>query len=272
MTNATQGLETETLATAIHEFQVANSGLQTYALVYGVAYPQLYSELLRWLGHDTANQRLPLIFDAHSEDRRDQYGPYLVRFASAAATPSSLLMKLARCCVDDFRGVSFLFSQLLVGDLVVGLRERLDVKCEDRSEWQMKFFDTRSLSVLDSAFSIEQHREYFCLVKEWWYVDRYGERQKITGESATADSYHGPLQLDEKQTAAFVDAGLPDNVLYTLSQRDDDSLADFDARTRYRICEASTAGASEDERNSIFLLAERVRTALLTKQGKPEKA
>jgi hypothetical protein len=174
--------------------------------------------------------------------------------------------------VDDFRGVSFLFSPLSAGDLVAGLRERLDVKCEDRSEWQMKFFDTRSLAVLDSALSIEQHSAYFSAVKEWWYVDRYGELRKITGASATADSYCGPLQLDEKQTAAFVDAGVPDNVLYTLSRREDDSLADFDARTRYRICEASVSEASKDERNSIFLLAERVRAALLLEQGKSEKA
>jgi len=263
MTTSTPEIETETLAATIHEFQIANPSLQTCALVYGVAYPQMYSELLRWLGHDTASQRLPLIFDAHSEDSRDQYGPYLVRFAPVASKPSSLLMKLARCCVDDFRGISFLFSSLLVDDLVAGLRERLDVKREDRSEWQMKFFDTRSLAVLDSALSVEQRRAYFGVVKEWWYLDRCGDRRKIIGESATTDSYSGPLRLDEKQATAFEDAGVPDSVLYSLSVTDGKLFATFDARTRYKICAEEIAKASADELNDAVLVANRVRRALI---------
>ncbi|WP_158939151.1 DUF4123 domain-containing protein [Burkholderia sp. S171] len=270
MTNTKLELESEALALAIHEFQVATPGLQTCALIYGVAYPQLYRELRQWLGHDTADQRLSLIFDAHSEDRRDQYGPYLVRIAPGASKPASLLTKLARCCVDDFRGVSFLFSQFPLGDLVTGLRERLDVTCADRSEWQMKFFDTRSLAVLDRTLSVEQRCAYLCLVNEWWYIDRYGSLQRIVGDNATADSYRAPLDLDEQQAVAFIDAGLADSVLYSLGMTDDDLLAAFDARTRYRICEESLAGASGDERNSALLLADRVREALLSAQERSE--
>jgi hypothetical protein len=216
-----------------------------------------------------SNQRLSLIFDAHSEDRRDQYGPYLVRIAPRAAKPSWLLTRLASYYVDDFRGVSFLFSPLQFGDLVAGLRERLDVACEDRSEWQMKFFDTRSLTVLDRALSIEQRSAYFCMVKEWWYLDRYGEQQKIAGENTTTDSYRGPLRLDEQQVGAFIEAGLSDSVLHSLSLTDEDLLAAFDARTRYKICEESLAEATEDERNSALLLADRVRDALIHAQEMP---
>jgi hypothetical protein len=272
MTNTSLELESETLAAAIHEFQVATPRLQTCALVYGVAYPQLYRELRQWLGQDMADQRLSLIFDAHSEDRREQYGPYVVRIAPGASKPASLLTRLARCCVDDFRGVSFLFSQFPFGDLVAGLRERLDVTCDDSSEWQMKFFDTRSLAVLDHTLSVEQRRAYFCLVNEWWYIDRYGAQQRIAGDNTMADSYRGPLDLDEQQAVAFIDAGLADSVLYSLSLTDDDLLAVFDARTRYRICEESLAEASEDERNSALLLADRVREALLSAQEISEKA
>jgi hypothetical protein len=272
MTNTTIELEAEALAVAIHEFQAATPGLQTCALVYGVAYPQLYRELRQWLGHDTADQRLLLIFDAHSEDRREQYGPYLVRIAPGASKPASLLTRLSRCCVDDFRGVSFLFSHLPFGDLVAGLRERLDVTCDDRSEWQMKFFDTRSLAVLDRALSVKQRRTYLCLMKEWWYIDRYGSLRRIAGDNATTDSHRGPLELDEQQAVAFIDAGLADSVLHSLSLTDDDLLPIFDARTRYRICEESLSEASEDERNSAVLLADRVRAALLSAQEISEKA
>jgi hypothetical protein len=84
--------------------------------------------------------------------------------------------------------------------------------------------DTRSLPVLDVALSVEQRRAYFGVVKEWWYLDRYGERRKITGDSAIADSYSGPLQLDEKQAAVFDAASLPDAVLHSLSLRDRESF------------------------------------------------
>jgi hypothetical protein len=220
MNNSTPELDTETLAAAIRAFEVANPGLRTFVLVYGVAYPQLYRELQRWFGLEMAHYRLSLMFDAHCQESGGQYGPFLVRIAPGAPKPSGLLTRLARHCVDDFRAVSFLFSSLPFADLAARLRERLDVKGEDRSEWQMHFFDTRSLPVLDSALSVEQRREYFCVVKEWWYLDRYGQQQKVIGESATADSYSGPLRLDDKQAAAFDAAAVPDSVLYSLSLTD----------------------------------------------------
>ncbi|MEX3693405.1 DUF4123 domain-containing protein [Paraburkholderia sp. BR14263] len=255
-------LETESLIEAIREFQASNPGLQTCALVYGVAYPKLYRELQQWLGQNVGNQRLSLIFDAPSDDRRNQYGPYLVHISGTTAQPSSLLTRLAQCCADDFRAVSFLFSQLEFNDLVAGLKERLNVICDDRSEWQMKFFDTRSLPVLDCVLSSEQHRSYFCLAKEWWHIDRYGALKNIGCTDATVDQYRGPLQLDDSQTTAFLDAGLPDSILHILQLTDDDLVAAFDARTRYRICEESIANASQDELNSTMLLADRVRSDL----------
>ncbi|MET3449117.1 DUF4123 domain-containing protein [Ralstonia sp. 1138] len=263
MSHPNSPITPELLVTAVHEFQLANPSLQVCALVYGVAYPQLFGELRQWFGGETANARLALLFDASSEDGADQYGPYLVRLAPGAAQPTKLMTQLARCCVDDFRGVSFLFTPLDFEALVAGLRARLDVVCEDRSEWQMKFFDTRSLAVLDRTLSTEQRTTYFEVVKTWWYVDRHGNLQKIDGLGLSADTYCGPLQLTEQQTTAFVDAGLPDAVLHVLSQTDDDLLAAFDARTRYLIAEASIARAMPDERNSMPLLADRVRAALL---------
>jgi len=266
MRNSTPEFDTETLAARIHEFDGAHPGLQTYALVYGTTYPQLYRELRRWYGSEAAHHRLSLIFDAHHQDSGDQYGPYLVRIAPGAPKPSTLLTRLVRSCVDDFRGVSFLFSSLSLNDLAVGLRERLDAECEDRSEWQMAFFDTRSLPVFDSALSIEQRRAYFCVIKEWWYLDRYGEQQKVAGENALLDSYRGPLELDEQQAAAFDEAALPDFVLHSLGLSDGELLANFDAHTRYRVCEASVMAASDEERNSALLLVDRVRVALLIEQ------
>ncbi|AJY10163.1 DUF4123 domain-containing protein [Burkholderia dolosa] len=272
MNTPTFELQTESLIETIREFQVSNPGVQTSALVYGVAYPELYRELRQWLGQDVSSQRLSLIFDASSEDHCNQYGPYVVRISATTAQPSSLLTRLAQCCVDDYRAVSFLFSQLAFDDIVAGLRERLDVICDDRSEWQMKFFDTRSLSVLDRALSSEQHEQYFGLAKEWWHIDRYGALNKIRCTDTAVDQYRGPLQLNEAQTAAFVEACLPDSILHVLQLTDDDLVAAFDARTRYRICEESIANAPDDERNSAVLLADRVRSDLLNALDPEEKA
>jgi hypothetical protein len=57
-------------------------------------------------------------------------------------------------------------------------------------------------------------------------------------------------------------------VLHSLSFSDGDLLANFDARTRYRICEAAVRTASDSERNNSLLLADRVREAFLTEQEK----
>ncbi|MDR5805697.1 DUF4123 domain-containing protein [Caballeronia sp. LZ001] len=271
MTPNNPELEAQALSTAIHEFQQANQDIQTYALVYGVAFPPLYRELRQWLGQDISNQRLSLIFDAQSEDGRSQYGPYLVRIARGAEKPSKLLTRLAHACVDDYRGVSFLFSRLPTDDLICGLSERLDALCEDGSEWQMKFFDTRSLAVLDRALSAEQRRAYLGLAKQWWYLDRYGETQKLILADETEDSYCGPLRLSEQQTEVFVDASLPDSVLHSLQLSDDDLLAEFDAQTRYRVCEGIVAQATTEELLSHMLLTNRVGSALLAAHKQEEQ-
>jgi len=262
MNNSTPELDTEKLAAAIHAFEVGNPGLKTFALVYGVAYPQLYRELQHRFGREMAHYRLSLIFNAHCQDSGGQYGPYLVRIAPGAPKPSGLLIRLARHCVDDFRVVSFLFSSLPFDDLATGLRERIDVKCDDRSEWRMHFFDTRSLPVLDSALSVEQRSAYFGVVKEWWYLDRYGVQQSITGENAAVDSYSGPLKLDEQQANAFDEAAIPDSILHSLSLTDGKLVATFDAHTRYRICKETIDKASADELDSAVSLVNRVRKAL----------
>jgi hypothetical protein len=127
----------------------------------------------------------------------------------------------------------------------------------------MKYFDTRSLAVLDRALSAEQRRTYFGIARQWWYVDRYGETQELIFADEAEDSYRGPLRLSEQQASVFIDAGLPDSVLYLLQLSDDDLLAEFDARTRYRICEEAISEASPEELNSSMSLTNRVRSALL---------
>lgn len=255
-------MNAETLAQAVHDFQCTNPDLLACALVYGVGYPALHSELRQWFGPEGAHSRLTVIFDARPEEGNDQYGPFLVRLAQGASHPSKLIGKLAECCTTDFRSISFLFSCLDFDQLAHGLRGRLDVLCEDRSEWQMKFFDARSLVVLDRVLSDEQRQAFFGITKEWWYLDRTHQLQRIQGDSVGADLYQRPLCLSEQQAKAFIDASLTDSVLYTLSLTDSDLLAEVDARARYQICERSIAEATEEEKDSALLLADRVRSAL----------
>lgn len=256
-------MKNETLAQAIHEFQRANSELLACAVVYGVGHPGLYSEFRQWFGPELAPSRLKLIFDAQPESGSEQYGPFLVCFATGTMQPSKLLAKLAEHCVIDPRSISFLFSALEFEPLANALRERLDVVCEDRSEWQMKYFDTRSLGVLERSLSDDQRLRFFCIAKEWWYLDRACQLQKIRGGGVQEDSYRRPLLLSEQQAKAFIDAGLPDSVLYTLTRTDSDLLAGFDAGTRYEICDRVLAEATDNERDRILLLADRVRAALM---------
>lgn len=263
-------MNAETLAREIHAFQRAHSNLFVYALVYGVGHPQLFSELKQWFGPVSSDSRLALIFDARPEEGNAQYGPFLIRLSQAKEQPSKLLGRLAACCTDDFRSVSFLFSASTFEQLARGLRERLDVVCEDRSEWQMKFFDTRSLCVLDAVLDDAQKTAFFGIVNEWWYLDRYGEIGTIRGAASADDVYRGPLRLTEKQACAVIDAGLADSVLYSLSRTDADLLAELDSNSIYEICEQSVADASLEERESTLLLADRVRVALLGVLDKSE--
>jgi hypothetical protein len=256
-------MNADTLAHAVHDFQCANSELLACALVYGVAHPALYPEFIQWFGADCTDYRLALIFDARPQEGNLQYGPFLVRLAKGASQPSKLLSKLAEYCATDFHGISFLFSSLDFEQLAQALRERLDVQCEDRSEWQMKFFDTRSLPVLDQVLLDEQRASFFGITKEWWYTDRAGELRRIHGEGVTSDNYQGPLRLSEQQAKIFIDASLPDSVLYALSHTDSDLLTEFDRQTRYEICERSLMETNNDERDSMLLLTERVRAALM---------
>jgi hypothetical protein len=261
-------MNSETLAQTVHEFQHANPDLLTCALVYGVGHPALHAELNQWFGSEMAASRLALIFDARPETGNDQYGPFLVRLTQGATQqPSKLLGRLSECCVLDFRSVSFLFSPLDFEQLADAMRERLDVVCEDHSEWQLKYFDSRSLGVLDKTLSDEQRTRFFGITREWWHLERNLELKRIHGVCEGTDLYRAPLRLSEQQAGAFIDAALPDAVLYTLNLTDSDLLAEFDAGTRYEICERSLLEASQEERNSMVLLADRVRAAMMGALG-----
>jgi hypothetical protein len=260
-------MKSEMLAEALHEYQRENSRLLACALVYGVGHPALYSEFSQWLGPELSATRLGLIFDARTEGSSDQYGPFLIHFTLGVAQPSKLLARLAECCVSDPRSISFLFSSIEFGQLVHALRDRLDVMCEDHSEWQMKFFDTRSLGVLQTSLADDQKSSFFCIAKEWWYLDRANELQRIQGGGVSNDHYLGPLWLSEQQAKDFIDGGLPDSVLYTLHSTDSDLLGEFDARTRYEICRRTLATATAEERDRTTLLADRVRAALFLALG-----
>ncbi|MEX3952512.1 DUF4123 domain-containing protein [Paraburkholderia sp. EG287B] len=257
----------ELLSNAVHEFQRANSELLACALVYGVGQPALYAELTQWFGPEVADSRLALIFDARRETGNDQYGPFLVRLSQGTEHPSRSLERLAECCLGDFRSVSFLFSSLEFEPLADALRERLDVVFEDHSEWHLKYFDTRSLDVLDRALSDEQRTPFFAMTREWWFLDRNLQLRRVEGSSGEVDRYRAPLSLSEQQAKAFIDASLPDSVLYTLRLTDSDLLDEFDSATRYRICERSLVDASENEKNSTLLLANRVRASLTRAMG-----
>ena len=244
----------------IDRYQTERPDLHSYALIYGVAFPRAYRELQPGAGGSAA-QSPSLIFGAVGDDKREQYGPFLLNLAQPL--PPATRLMIAQRCYSDPRGVSFLFSRQTLPALTLALQARLEVKCEDRTQWQMKFFDSRTLPVLDRVLTVDQQRDYLGIIAQWWYLDREGALQKISGTDAPTDDYHGPLALTEAQTTTFIDAGLADSVLYTLGQTDDDLLAVFDPRTRYRIVAGSLEGATEAERNSALLLADRGRCALL---------
>jgi hypothetical protein len=255
------------LARELFDGQTVYRRCSLYALIYGVAFPALYGLLLERAS--VMADEIELLFEALGDEPHSQYGPFVMRVASDRP---DLLRICTERCEDDPRGISFLFSPFSLKALAASLRLRLDVQCEDGTEWQMKLFDTRVLPVLKMALTPEQYRSYLGVVDAWWYVDRDRELKKLAGEYSGRDDYTGPLTLSEAQTTVFIDAGLVDAILYSLSQTDDDLLAKFDVRERYQVVANAIAGATEQERDSALLLADRARCALLLALEEKDKA
>ncbi|WP_169708644.1 DUF4123 domain-containing protein [Trinickia terrae] len=259
----------EHLRESILRYRLEHSDRHAYALVYGVAYPSLFANVLEQIKPQAASQ-LALIFDASGETQHEQYGPFLVELT--ADRDALLTQTLLTHCVADPRGMSFIFSRHEIDGLAEGLRERLPLQCEDGTTWQLKFFDSRTLPILASALTAEQQRSFFRISREWWFLDRERALQRLTGNDESRDDYRAPLRLSEQQAAAFIDAAVPDSVLYILERTDDDLTSAFEPHIRYRIVEAAVASASDEERNSTTLLADRARLELLAKLNERDQA
>ncbi|CAE6792311.1 DUF4123 domain-containing protein [Paraburkholderia nemoris] len=250
----------ELLCDEIRLLHSTHEDLSIYVLIYGVAYPLLYEQLAEQLkGQDFV--RMVQIFDARGDDPLEQYGPFL--FHIPKDTDGDLLRLLTSLCTSDPRGMSFLLSRLSILTLKTCLQSRLAVRCEDGTEWQLKYFDSRTLPVLTRALTTLQFEQFFSIVLEWWFLDREGELRSLAGTDDASDSYKPPLLLSELQATVFTDAAIPDSILHILEITDDDLTGAFSPQARYQIIAKALAGATPEERNSAPMLADRARLALL---------
>ena len=250
----------DALTHAVTERYAIHPERYAFALVYGVAFPSLYQEVRRKI-HDYVIDRVSLIFDAEGDERGKQYGPFLIRLDHD--NDASLIEVLASSCISDPCGMSFIFSRLSTLSLCEALRARLEVKCEDRTKWQLKFFDSRTLPVLSRTLFPEQFQRFFAIVCEWFYLDRDLALQVIAGSDELYDAYEAPLRLSEQQGGSFVDAAMPDAILHVIRTTDDDLTAAFAPKELYRIVSSAVANATAEERDSAPALADRARRALL---------
>lgn len=264
-----QNSQAGALCNAIVQLLAKQPDQFVYALIYGVAYPNLYAQLESALG-SRASEQMAQIFDARGDNSRTQYGPFLFQIQHDA--DASFVEQLTSLCTNDPRGISFLLSRLAIGALNSSLQSRLAVKCEDGTKWQLKFFDTRTLPVLAKALTREQYGQFFCVALEWLFLDRNGELKTLSGVDGRVDDYRPPLFLSERQAATFTDAAMPDSILHVLEITDDDLTGAFEPRERYQIVATALADATAEERNSAPMLADRARLALLEALEQQDKA
>lgn len=241
-------------------FHAHAAGRALYALVYGVAYPTLFSVLSGKALDFPATPNIELVFDAPDDIGARQFGPFVIAIHSPQ---SDVVRLLCEKCVEDPRGLSFIVSPLSLLRLTDALRIRLDARCDDGTEWQVKLFDTRVIPVLVKALTEYQLKSYLAMLDEWWYLDRKGSLQKVIHEFQADAPYLAPLKLNDRQVSVFTDAGVVDSILYMLAQTDDDLLAMIDESMRYDLVADALNGASDQERNSSLLLADRARRALI---------
>ncbi|MBN3766228.1 DUF4123 domain-containing protein [Burkholderia sp. Ac-20365] len=255
-----ESMAPEALEQEIVGFLAPAADRSLYALVYGVAYPTLFSVLSGKALNFPATPDIELVFDAPDDIGARQFGPFVIPIDPSRR---DVIRLLCENWVNDPRGLSLIVSPLSLQRLTDAIRIRLDATCDDGTEWQVKLFDTRAIPVLAKALPEHQLKSYLAMLDEWWYLDRKRSLQKVIRGFQADAPYLAPLKLNDRQISVFTDAGVVDSILYMLAQTDDDLLAMIDEPTRYDIVADALNGATDQERNSSLLLADRARRALI---------
>jgi hypothetical protein len=126
-----------------------------------------------------------------------------------------------RTCDWALRGpaVTWIISPLPLQDLAARLHRRTEADLPDQHPVLMRCFDPRVLPELVHQLKASQNETFLALGHEWLYLDRSLRLQALPLHAAPGvDMFEAPLQLDEAQFTALLDASEVDQVMPELAR------------------------------------------------------
>lgn len=143
--------------------------------------------------------------------------PWLVPLADVQAGRNLL----KRTCDWSLRGpaVTWITSSLPLLDLAARLHRRTEAELPEQHAVLLRCFDPRVLPVLVDNLKALQKEAFLALGYEWMYLDRSLKLQTLALHAAPeVDMHETPLQLDEAQFTALLDASELDQVMPELAR------------------------------------------------------
>ena len=121
--------------------------------------------------------------------------------------------------------VTWLSSTLSTAHLAERLRQRTEAMLPQNQAILLRCYDPRVLPELHKALRPDQADSYWALGHTWAYLDRAREMKRIALSPAPGmDAFAAPLQLDQAQFEALLDASEVDSVMPELAREATDAF------------------------------------------------
>lgn len=205
-----------------------------------------YSEHMKPISGLATLTRCPL-FNQDLEACTDTATPFLVQLESARTNGSNL--RALREVVDAgcfASALTLIESSLSLDQLAKALTIRCEAHLSDGYEVLLRYFDTRTMATLASAFTAPQSNAFFSCAKTWRYANRKGSfiLAHATSEQSR-DTFVPPLVLSADQENVLLDAGEADAVVDVLMRAQIEPLLELSFPDRHPVVEQHIKAARE---------------------------
>jgi hypothetical protein len=143
------------------------------------------------------------------------------------------LMRQLQSSLGSFGAISIIVSPLPLSELAIRLRARLDARLPDQFDCINRYFDGRITPHLHACLSPLQQQVFFSVATQWWVLDHAQEWQNLPCLFTAVDGFQAPLELDEAQQSALIDACYPHTVIEHFMQSDEELLETVPQTQRY---------------------------------------
>ena len=211
-----------------HALSEKSADLTLYGLVDHAGLPGLLGRL------DEADIARTSIFVGRGEQEAWQVAPILFPINLKEVSSEQQQVLTWMCGQGQFSScLMLLASPLALDPLALRLGRRLDGMLPDDMAVMLRFFDPRVFEALIKVLLPAQLTTFLGVAQHWWFVDRRGRLHMVEADFAEQDPFVAPLQLDNAQQAAMIDASEPDQVMQMLSEGVPGGFANLRPTDRY---------------------------------------